>query len=306
MSRNLTYIIGILITIILGIFLYFNFCSCCMASDQNNATTDKVEEITTPKTPEATKYPFALTDGDWKLNEEENFNFSASSANYLEPLAPSLTEASSSLKSYLTEHPEKAITITGFYKDSETNTSAWPNLGLARANTVKNYMVNLGVPSSQTTIAGTLKEEMIPSEDNIYYGPLSYTISAKKETSAEDLKTLHDKIVDNPLVLYFNTGEATINLTATQRQKIADIGTYLDKVPSAMCDVVGHTDNTGNRINNITLGQERADFAKSYLVRNGIPANKIISESKGPDEPIADNATEEGRSKNRRTVITLK
>ncbi len=306
MSRNLTYLIGIIITIILGIFLYFNFCSCCMVPTQDNVVTDKVEELKVPQTPETTRYPFAVSDGNWKLNAEDNFNFNTSSANYLEPLANSLTEATTSLKSYLTENPDKAITITGFYKENETNSSAWPNLGLARANTVKNYLVSLGIPSSQTTIKGALKEAMVASTDNIYYGPLDYSIATKEETSAEDLKALHDKIVANPIVLYFNTGEATINLTPAQRQKIADIGLYLDKAPNAMCDVVGHTDNTGNRINNITLGQERADFAKSYLVRNGIPAAKIISESKGPDEPIADNATAEGRSKNRRTVITLK
>jgi outer membrane protein OmpA-like peptidoglycan-associated protein len=69
--------------------------------------------------------------------------------------------------------------------------------------------------------------------------------------------------------------------------------------------LVGHSDNTGQRAANIVLGQQRADFAKSYLMRNGIPENKIIATSKGPDEPVASNATEEGKAQNRRTVITL-
>ena len=53
------------------------------------------------------------------------------------------------------------------------------------------------------------------------------------------------------------------------------------------------------------LGKERAEFAKSYLMKNGIAADKIIVSSKGQSQPIATNATEEGRVKNRRTVITL-
>jgi outer membrane protein OmpA-like peptidoglycan-associated protein len=107
-------------------------------------------------------------------------------------------------------------------------------------------------------------------------------------------------------VLYFDSGEAAINLTAEQRQKVADISSYLDKVDDASCSVIGHTDNTGARTTNIRLGQERADFAKTYLIKNGIAESRIDTGSQGPDNPITSNDTEEGRSRNRRTVITLK
>ena len=106
-------------------------------------------------------------------------------------------------------------------------------------------------------------------------------------------------------MLNFNTGQAAINLTPEQRQKVADISRYLDKVNDASCSVVGHTDNTGSRATNIQLGQERADFVKAYLTRNGILESKISATSQGPDSPIASNDTEEGRTKNRRTVVTL-
>ena len=61
----------------------------------------------------------------------------------------------------------------------------------------------------------------------------------------------------------------------------------------------------GSRTTNIKLGQERADFAKQYLINNGISDAKIKTSSQGPDSPIASNTTDEGRSKNRRTVVTL-
>lgn len=69
--------------------------------------------------------------------------------------------------------------------------------------------------------------------------------------------------------------------------------------------VVGHTDNTGNADKNMTLGQGRADFAKQYLIANGILGDNIEASSKGQTQPIADNNTEEGRTKNTRTVITI-
>ena len=165
-------------------------------------------------------------------------------------------------------------------------------------------MVVKGIPSSNLNIAGQLKEDMV-AKDSIYLGPVAYTVGVNEDNS-EQMSTLYQKIKDNPLVLHFKTGEAAINLTAEQRQKIADISIYLDKVDSALCTVIGHTDNTGDRNKNISLGLSRAEFAKQYLVNNGISATKVSASSKGPDVPIETNDTEEGRAKNRRTVVTLK
>ena len=80
---------------------------------------------------------------------------------------------------------------------------------------------------------------------------------------------------------------------------------YVYKVDGASIMVTGHTDNQGSRDTNIKVGQERADFAKNYLIDNGISSSKISSTSLGPDQPIADNTTEEGRAENRRVVITI-
>ena len=63
------------------------------------------------------------------------------------------------------------------------------------------------------------------------------------------LKVLHDEIVANPLILYFKTGEAEIQLSSSQRQKVANIANYLDKVDDARCRIIGHSDNTGNANN---------------------------------------------------------
>ena len=80
---------------------------------------------------------------------------------------------------------------------------------------------------------------------------------------------------------------------------------YLTKVDQSHIVITGHTDNEGSRETNIKVGQGRADFAKNYLMDNGIPENKIISTSVGPGQPIADNTTEEGKAKNRRVVVTI-
>jgi OOP family OmpA-OmpF porin len=75
---------------------------------------------------------------------------------------------------------------------------------------------------------------------------------------------------------------------------------------NATAVVTGYTDNTGNEQANLELGQKRADAAKEYLVtRHGIDPSRITTASKGAAEPAYDNATAEGKAKNRRAQIVV-
>ena len=302
---KLTYLLGIIITILIGTYFYMTCCSSCgMAMAENVPTEEKQVEV--PAAVEATSYPFAFGDGDFAYNTSDNFNFKTSSSEYIEPLSQKVRDGIiPGLKNHLEENKNKVINIVGFYDEDENNGSAFPNLGLARANAVKNFFVSQEIPSSQINILGQLKADMV-ADGTTYKGPIGYSIKEIDANAADEIKALYEKIKADPLILYFDTGEAAINLTAAQRQKIADISRYLDKVEKSKCEVVGYTDSQGSRQTNIKLGQERADFAMAYLVRNGIREDQIKTDSKGPRNPIASNDTEEGRAKNRRTEISLK
>ena len=86
----------------------------------------------------------------------------------------------------------------------------------------------------------------------------------------------------------------------------------LDKVVAGVKGVklevvvaVGNTDSVGTDAYNQALGQRRANAVKAYLVSQGVPADRIYTESKGKANPVASNATAEGRAKNRRVDIEL-
>ena len=86
----------------------------------------------------------------------------------------------------------------------------------------------------------------------------------------------------------------------------------LDKVSATLAEynqtvvqVAGHTDSTGSRDYNMKLSQRRADSVKSYLITRGVPAQRLQTIGVGPDRPVADNGTEEGRAQNRRVEITI-
>jgi len=68
---------------------------------------------------------------------------------------------------------------------------------------------------------------------------------------------------------------------------------------------VGHTDSVGSDAYNQRLSLARAESVKAYLVSKGVDRQRIRTEGRGESQPVADNATAEGRAKNRRVDIEV-
>lgn len=295
--NRIFYLLGILLTIIIGCWLYCKYCCNCCESKKCHKT-EMVSPISSG---------LSIKSDNLNLESKHNIDFLNNGFDHLSPVNPELDGIFGQLSKYLQENKDaKSLKLTGYCLASETNTSAFPNLGFARANNVKNYLVGLGIPASSIDINGEIKDTLNLSADTLF-GPIQFDVlDIDKTTPVEDFSKLKEKINANPLTLYFETGQAEIALTEQQRQQVADITRYLDKVGDASAQCIGHTDNVGDRLKNIQLGKDRAEFAKSYLIKNGIDAGKISVDSKGPDQPIADNNTAEGKAKNRRVTVTIK
>jgi len=67
--------------------------------------------------------------------------------------------------------------------------------------------------------------------------------------------------------------------------------------------VAGHTDSSGNDMLNMELSQSRAESVVEYLVSAGIARERMKAKGYGESRPVADNATAEGRAKNRRVEL---
>ncbi|WP_300565685.1 OmpA family protein [Flavobacterium sp.] len=304
MSKQALYILGILATILLGALLYPKLC----CQDCNMENTENTAPVSIDKSLTANYIPFNLSGIDFKYNCSDNFRFLKNTFNNIQPVNDSINNGISLLKKYFRKNSKEKLLITGFALNSEKNTSAFPNLGLARANNIKNYFVSKGFAADRFETKGELRDAWKTSHDTIL-GAVNFEIRHYDNintSNTEDWNALKEKINADPLILYFSPNETEINLSVEERQKIADLVHYLDNISYAKISCIGHTDGSGDRNVNIQLGQDRADFAKEYLIQNGIAENKIESSSKGPDEPVADNVTVEGKAKNRRTVVTLK
>lgn len=75
--------------------------------------------------------------------------------------------------------------------------------------------------------------------------------------------------------------------------------------PELRAKSIGYTDSTGSASLNQTLSVNRATAVTNYLAQQGVPAAKLMSDGRGPSNPIGDNATVEGRALNRRVELYL-
>jgi outer membrane protein OmpA-like peptidoglycan-associated protein len=101
----------------------------------------------------------------------------------------------------------------------------------------------------------------------------------------------------------FDFNKATLKPEA--RRQLEGVLQVLKEQPGVQTLVVGHTDGIGSDAYNMKLSERRAESVANYLVQNGVPRQSIRTEWHGKRQPIASNATAEGRAQNRRVEITL-
>jgi outer membrane protein OmpA-like peptidoglycan-associated protein len=106
---------------------------------------------------------------------------------------------------------------------------------------------------------------------------------------------------DSGLLFAVNQSE----LTAESRNNLASLAETLKKYEDTNILIEGHTDSTGSDELNERLSRERAQSVSEYLRANGVNGNRINTQGYGPNQPVADNETAEGRTQNRRVEVAI-
>lgn len=103
--------------------------------------------------------------------------------------------------------------------------------------------------------------------------------------------------------ILFNSGKSTIkSQSTTVLDNIIDI---LKEYSDAKFSIEGHTDSSGSDSLNQRLSESRASAVMTYLISNGVSSSRLSAQGFGESKPIDDNATKEGRDRNRRVEINL-
>ena len=99
----------------------------------------------------------------------------------------------------------------------------------------------------------------------------------------------------------FKSGTAV--LTPDSLKKLDQVAAALKQGPQLKLEVAGYTDSAGDANRNLTLSAQRAQAVVTHLTGKGVAAARLTAKGFGPDNPVADNATPEGRQKNRRIEL---
>ncbi len=121
-------------------------------------------------------------------------------------------------------------------------------------------------------------------------------------TGVEISRTADDQLkLEIPSDISFDVGRSDIK--PDMRPILARFAQTLKDNPATAIRIVGHTDSTGGEAVNRPLSLDRAMSARDFLVDRGVAASRVGVTGRGEQEPIASNATEAGRAKNRRIEI---
>jgi len=127
-----------------------------------------------------------------------------------------------------------------------------------------------------------------------------------KDTTLEAQKEFNNVPLAGTIVLlnvYFDTNKS--ELKPESNDAMDRLLSLMAAKDNLKIEVHGHTDDVGNDENKMKLSQDRANAVKDVLIKRGIESNRIKAVGFGESKPISDNATPEGRAKNRRTEFVV-
>ncbi len=110
-------------------------------------------------------------------------------------------------------------------------------------------------------------------------------------------------VFDENSGIYFETNKFDVNNQS--ELSLLKLINIFQKYPKTNITVEGHTDSTGRDTYNMELSKKRAESVTNFLTRNGIDSSRIQTNWYGEEQPKYDNATAEGRSKNRRVELAI-
>lgn len=273
MSDLPKWIIGVILWLLLTIGSY-NYSKICICASLPFCKHEHVLAVPSPPT-ETTRAPL-----DFRWSDATTFT----------------NEGFVDYKSTILSKKEEnnILEITGYYIEREQNSSTFSNMGLARANKIKELFIE---EVGETRIR--LKSKRYPFSTDKKKGFFKGASFDWIPVESRSVEVFSDRTI---IRFPFNSVQKEIDPT---------IDNYLKKLATRIIQskekisITGHTDNVGEQEINLQIAHRRAKMIRDILLQKGVSRNQLYTATKGENEPISTNDTEEGRKENRRVVVKL-
>jgi len=207
--------------------------------------------------------------------------------------------------------PQKVLLIKGKVDNVEEENNTVVELKNIRTKQVESLGINDHTGKYSAIIRDTGDDYLLTVKQDGYAYEAKYIES--KKLMLENKQVVTDKDFElkpvqvgesyNISDIYFATNSS--ELTDASKLILDILIDFLHDNPSLSIEIQGHTDNIGNRNDNMTLSENRAKEVYNYLIENNIKDDRLKYKGYADTKPIASNSTEAGRAKNRRTVFVI-
>jgi OmpA-OmpF porin, OOP family len=225
-----------------------------------------------------------IRDGDFIARSSTIFAFQTSDADII--INEDQLSVLEALATYLDDTKEKQLRLIAYYGKNETNKTYFENLGIARAETVKNILFKRGAPESRISVEGKLFDKLILNENGLLSGGIEFDIFDKDiSNTITEAPFLKEKI------FYFKKNEYALsdkddleNYTAVLKQHLVDL-----KDSEVLITGFREQDELQS------IDRLRASFIEDVFIKHGIDLERIlldVSDQTEKDENIDDKKVE--------------
>lgn len=266
-------------------------CNCRITNQLTSTqTTDSLASPSTTATPR-----FILTDGaNTVVDIPDNATFTPSNAT--PQLSPAMQQALSKTAGLLKTAPDKTLQLTGYYGKTEKNNTMFDNLGLARADAIKQQLIAMGAPDAQITTASQQNDNLPTLANGLFTNALTATLQNRQTQQTQQAPRLvvkdgSETVLDIADNVQFPLSAAKPALSPNVQNGLKQLAQYLKNHPDRRLNISGNYLNTEK--NNTTfanLGLARAHELKQQLELLGANPNQIETGGKlAPNLSLANN-----------------
>ncbi|MEI9942807.1 MAG: OmpA family protein [Chitinophagaceae bacterium] len=205
--------------------------------------------------------------------------------------------------------PNRTLWVTGQVSDKKTTKGLPSTVELIDLTTKQSiskvqtdelgyYLITL--PVGRDYVFNVNRKGYLFYSDNYFLSKVTPDSTYNKDIPLQPIEVNASIVLNN---IFFDVNK--FELKTESQVELDKVVQLLKDNPTVKIQIGGHTDNTGKPTDNVTLSNNRSKTVVSYLINNGIPAARLSYKGFGATQPIADNATEQGKAKNRRTELKV-